>query len=258
MTSKLIKLACSTFACLAAGGALAQAKTDGEWRGTGGAALAMNSGNTTSTNLQLNAGAARATADDKITLGGVINYAKSKVNGADMTTADKWAATGQYDFNLSPQTYAFGKLGMEGDKLTGLSLRNGLSGGLGFKVINTELSTFDLLGGLSYTTDKYSVTKTIGGKTDTRFSRASIYLAETSTHKLSSTVAFTQRLDLYPGLSGDKAMLAKFSAGLAVAMSSTLNLTVSLSDQYNSKPPSGVKKNDIGFFTGVNIKFGAL
>lgn len=258
MTKTLIQLVCSAIACAAAGGALAQAKPDGQWRGTGGAALALNSGNTTSTNVQLNAAAARATADDKITLGAAINYAKSKVNGAETTTADKWAATGQYDFNLSPRTYAFGKLGLEGDKLTGLSLRSGVSGGLGFKVINDEQTTFDLLGGLSYTTDKYSVMKTIGGKTDNRFSRASVYLAETSSHKLSSTVAFTQRLDLYPGLSGDKAVLAKFSAGLAVAMSSTLNLTVSLTDQYNSKPPSGAKKNDVGFFTGVNVKFGAL
>lgn len=258
MTSNLKTLACYAFTCLAAGGALAQAKPDGQWRGNGGAALALNSGNTTSTNLQLNAAAAKATAEDKITLGSVINYAKSKVNGADVTTAEKWAATGQYDFNLSPRTYAFGKLGLEGDKLTALSLRTGVSGGLGFKVINTDATTFDLLGGVGYTTDKYSAPRTIGGKTDTRFARASLYLAETSTHKLSSTVSFTQRLDLYPGLSGDKAMAARFSAGLAVAMSSTLNLTVSLTDQYNSKPPSGVKKNDIGFFTGVNVKFGAL
>ena len=258
MTSNSIKAVCAALGCLAAGGALAQAKTDGLWRGNGGAALSLNSGNTTSSSLQLNADASKATAADKITLGGVINYAKSKLNGVDTTTADKWAGNGQYDFNLSPQAYAFGKLGLESDKLVDLSLRTSLSAGLGYKLVNTDQTTFDLLGGLGYSTDKYSTAQTIGNKTDTGFSRASVYLAEASTHKLSSTVAFKQRLDLYPGMSGDKAMLAKFNAGLAVAMSSTLNLTVSLTDQYDSKPPNAAKKNDVGFFTGVNVKFGAL
>ncbi len=258
MNSISHKLSCIALGITAATGALAQAKTDGQWRGAGGAALSATSGNTSSTSLLLNADAARATAADKITLGGNINYAKSKnAAGVDQTTANKWAGFGQYDYNLTPQLFAFGKLGLEADKLIDLSLRTSLAGGLGYKVINTEQTTFDLFGGLGYTNDKYSVKQTIAGKTDTSFSRASVYLGEASTHQLSPTVAFKQRLELYPGISGDKAMLAKFNAGLAVAMSSTLNLTVGLTDSYNSKPPVGVKKNDLGLFTGINVKFGA-
>lgn len=244
--------------CALSGSALAQAKPDGQWRGNGGAALSMTSGNTETSSLLLNADAQRATAEDKVTLGAAINHAKSKNQGVQQTTADKWAAFGQYDRNLSPELFAFGKLGLEGDRLVKLSLRTTLAGGLGYKVINTETTTFDLLGGAGYSADKYSLAQTIGGKTDTRFSRASVYLAEVSTHKLSSTVAFKQRLDLYPGLSGDKALLAKFDAGLAVAMSGTLNLTVGVTATHNSKPPSGTKSNDFGLFTGVNVKFGAL
>ena len=59
-------------------------------------------------------------------------------------------------------------------------------------------------------------------------------------------------------MSGDKAFLAKFNAGLSVAMSNTMNLTVGVTDAYNSKPGAGLKKNDFGLFTGVNVKFGAL
>ena len=65
MTSNSIKAVCAALGCLAAGGALAQAKTDGLWRGNGGAALSLNSGNTTSSSLQLNADASKATAADK-------------------------------------------------------------------------------------------------------------------------------------------------------------------------------------------------
>jgi uncharacterized protein DUF481 len=79
--------------------ASAQVKTDGEWRGLGGAALSVSSGNTTSSALLVNLDMARATERDKITLGAAVNYAKNKSDGVSRTTANKWAATGQYDYN---------------------------------------------------------------------------------------------------------------------------------------------------------------
>jgi putative salt-induced outer membrane protein len=244
--------------CAASSGAIAQSKADGLWRGSGGAALSASSGNTTASSLLLNADAARETATDKISLGGMINYAKSRIDGVDQTTSNKWAGHGQYDYKLSPRTFVFGRLGLEADKVIDLSLRSALAAGLGYKVVDTDRMSFELFGGLGYTSDKYSVAQTIGSKTDTRFSRASVYLGEASSHQLTPTVSLKQRLDLYPGISGDKAVLATFNAGLAVAMSSTLSLTVGLTDTYNSKPPLGTKSNDVGLFTGINVKFGAV
>jgi hypothetical protein len=37
-----------------------------------------------------------------------------------------------------------------------------------------------------------------------------------------------------------------------------LSLNVGVTDTYNSKPALGFTKNDLGLFTGVNVKFGAL
>lgn len=258
MNANFFKGSLVALACLSSAAAMAQAKTDGLWRGAGGAALSASSGNTNTTSLLITAEAVRATAGDKLTLGGAVNYAKSKTGGVDQTTANKWGGFSQYDYNLSPQLFAFGRLGLESDKLVQLKLRTALAGGLGYKLINTEQTSFEVFGGLGYTTDKYDIARTIAGKTDTSFSRASVYLAEASSHKLSPTVSFKQRLDVYPGVSGDKAVLATFNAGLAVAMSSTLNLTVGLTSAYNSKPPAGTKSNDAGFFTGINVKFGAI
>lgn len=258
MKINLKPVALTVLGCVMGVGVYAQTKTDGEWRGAGGAALSATSGNTSSLALLLNGDATRATSADKITLGGSINYARSKVNGVSQTTADKWALVGEYDYNLSAQMFMFGKLGLEADKLIFLSHRASVAGGLGYKVLNMPDMTFDLYGGLGYVTDKYSAAQTIGGTTGTMFSRVAAYLAEESTHKLSATTSFKQRLDLYPGLSGDKALLAKFNSGLNVAMTSTLSLTVGLTDSYNSKPAAGQKKNDIGLFTGINVKFGAL
>lgn len=244
---------------LAAAAASAQVKTDGEWRGSGGLALSATSGNSSSTVLALNAEMVRATAQDKISLGASSNYARSKdqSTGISSTTANKWASFGQYDYNLSSSLYAFGKLGAEGDALIDLTLRSTLAGGLGLKVINTKETSFNVFGGAAYTSDRYDTAQLIAGRTSKTFNRASLLLGEESSHQLASNTSFKQRLELYPGLSGDKAFLAKFSAGLAVAVSSSLNATVGLTDSYNSKPPAGAKKNDLGLFVGVSVKFGA-
>lgn len=250
------RLAVLAAACAGATPAMAQDKTDGLWRGTGGAALSVTSGNSSTSSLLLSADAVKATTADRVTLGAMTNYARNKTGGVNQTTANKWGAFGQYDYNLSPRTFVFGKLGLEGDELVDLDLRTSLAAGVGYKLIATKETTFELFGGVGYTTDKYDSAKTIGSKTGTRFSRTSLYLGEASSHQLSPTVSFKQRLELYPGLTGDKARLAKLTAGLGVALSSTLNLTVGLTDTYNSKPPAGTKKNDVGLFTGVNVKFG--
>lgn len=248
-----LALAAAVVAC----GAHAETKPDGLWRGNGGAAAAFTSGNSSSSTLSLAIDMARATAADKISLGGNINYGKSKSAGVTTTNTDKWAGFGQYDWNLSPQLFVFGKLGLEGDKLAKLDLRSTVAAGVGYKVIDTKELAFSIFGGAAYSTDKYSVVQTIGSKTDTKFSRSSLFLGEESSHQLSASTSFKQRLELYPGLSGDKAMIAKFNAGLAVAMSGTVSLSVGVTDTYNSKPPAGQKKNDLGVFTGVNVKLGS-
>lgn len=192
-----------------------------------------------------------------LTVGGLIHYAQNKTLGVDQTTMNRWSGFGQYDYNLSPRAFAFSKLSLDGDELIELNQRASLAVGLGYKVIKSDRMTFDVLGGVGYMADKYDIAQNIGGKTGTSFNRANIYLAEASSHQLSSTTSLRQRLDVYSGVSGDKAVLVKFSAGLSVAMNSTLSLTVGLTDTYNSKPALGTKSNDAGLFTGVNVKFGS-
>lgn len=248
-------MAALTLALLAST-AHAQAPTDGRWRGTGGAALAMTAGNSETTAFNLSTDLAAVTTVDKTAVGGAYAYGRSKVAGTNTTTADKWNVYGQYDRNLSSALFAFGKVSFEADKIVKLNLRSGLAGGLGYKLIDTKTHTFSVFGGAAYTADRYDALQTIGGVAGTRFNRTSAYLGEESSHVLSPTTTFKQRLEVLPGLSGDKANLAKFTSTLAVAMSSTMSLTVSVTNNYNSEPPLGRKKNDTGLFTGINVKLG--
>lgn len=229
---------------------------DGHWRGAGGAALSTTSGNTETSSVLLNLDASRATDDDKISLGGVANYARSKKDGVRTTTANKAGAFGQYDRNFAPRWFGFGRLALDKDALIDLSLRSALAGGVGYRVIDTDTTNFTLQGGLGYATERYGSPQTIAGDTDTRFARTSVFLAEESAHKLSETVSLKQRLEANPSIGGERGVLVKFNANLAVALNSTLSLNVGVIDTYNSEPPVGAVNNDLTVFTGVNVKFG--
>lgn len=237
--------------------ARAEIKTDGLWRGTGALAFSATSGNTRSSSLLLNADALRATTQNKVTLGAAATYARNKDGDTTRTTANRWGAFGQYDQNLTARLFAFGRLALDGDELVDLNLRSTVAAGLGYKLVDTKPATVEVFAGGAYSTDRYDTAQTIGDRTGTSFSRASVYLGESGSYQISPSTSFKQRLDLYPGLSGDKALLAKLALGLNVAMSSTLGLNVGVIDTYNSKPPAGAKKNDLSVFTGISVKFGA-
>lgn len=244
-------LFCSGISC-----AMAQTQADGQWRGLAGASFSATSGNSTTNNILLNIDMARKTEIDKISAGAMINYGTGKVDGVKKTITHKWGLNGQYDYNLLPELYVFGKLGLESDRIINLSLRRTLGTGLGYKVINEPNNTFDVFAGVANTHSKYSKSQVIDGTSGTTFSTNSALLGEESTHKLSETLFFKQRVELYPRIGGDGGTLAKASANLGVSLSSAISLNVGLTNNYNSAPASGLKKNDLSLFTGLSVKLG--
>ena len=248
-------LLAATLTTLTLGTAMAD-NTDGQWRGQAGAALNTTSGNTSTQNLLLNLDVARQTEADKISVVGSVNEGKSDVDGQSTTTAGKWSLAGQYDYNLTPDWFGFGKLGFDHDRVIDLSLRTLVGAGLGWHVLKSEPHTFDVYGGLSQTHTRYGHAELIDGDNKTSFRTTGLLLGENSAHRLTDTVSFNQRLEVYPAVSGTRSTLAKFNASLSVAMTSTLSLNVGVVQSYNSKPADGVRKLDSSFFTGINVKLG--
>lgn len=228
----------------------------GRWVGLAGASLAATSGNTSSSALVLNLDLSRLTDQNKTSLSGAVNEARNRNNGVVNTTSGKWSVAGQYDHNLTPVWFALGKLGFERDRVIDLKLRTLSSVGLGYHLVRSDDHTVDVFGGLSYSRETYGVDKTISDDTGRRFSSTAILMGQETSHKLTDTVFFKQRLEFYNGISGQLDKLIRFNASLNVAMTRTLSLSVSLIDTYNSRPANGQKKNDASLLTGVNVKLG--
>lgn len=236
-----------------AGAAFAQAtvKDDGRWRASFGLGASHASGNTRATSLSLNADAVKATQQDKVSLYGNAQYASS----AGKTTGEQFRLGSRYDHNLGTQWFGFGGLDLERNKFANLKLRSQLSGGLGYHLIKHDRTTFDLFGGLGYTSDKYIAAMLIDGANRSAYNYASLVLGEESTHKLSDSTSFKQRLTLVPNLKNSGEYRANWDAGLAVAMSKTMNLNVGFSLARNSEPGPGRKATDTLLTTGISVKF---
>lgn len=236
-----------------AGAAHAQAtvKPDGQFRAALGLGASLSSGNSKATNLSLVGDGVRATSNSKWSLYGTMQYARSGGN----TTADQLRLGTRYDQDLSAALFGFGSLDFERNRFANLALRSQLGAGLGWHVIQNDSTRFDVFGGLAYTSDKYKTAMVVDGRSRDSYGYVSMLLGEESTHKLTETTSFKQRLTVVPNLKNRGEFRANWDAGLAVAMSKTMNLNVGFAYAHNSEPGPGRKATDTLLTTGVSVKF---
>ena len=125
-------------------------------------------------------------------------------------------------------------------------------------MIKTPENQWDVFGGVAYRIDKYNgLGVSINNEVVTKLNATELLLGEESAHKLTESTSFKQKFVVSPNLSSSKGVRATFDTGLLVALNKTMSLNVTLQDRYDSLSQSPVKKNDILFFTGINVKFGS-
>lgn len=240
-------LALGAFAlALASQTAHAQNTPDGRWHGGLSVSGALASGNSSSRTLAANTDASIATAEDKLSLYGIANYGRNKVDGIDTTTANLLRLGGRYDFNLGPQWFSFAGAEAETNKAGGVRDRYSLNGGGGYHLVKNDANSWDIFSGVGYTDTRLTDGNRANG--------AQVLFGEESSHKLSETTSLKQRLVYYPDGEelGDR---ATFDAGLATLISGGWTLNVGLSSRYASRVPVGTKKTDNLLTVGFGYKF---
>lgn len=240
-----------TLGALGTAQAQATLKTDGQWRAVLGLGASLSSGNSEASNLSITGDAVRATDQNKTSLYGNLQYARS----SGKTTGEQLRLGGRYDHNLSADLFAFGGLDLERNKFSNLELRSQLSGGLGLHVLKGPTTTLDVFGGLGFTSERYIDPMVIDGAKRSSYSYPAVLLGEESTHKLSDTTTFKQRLTVVPNLKNHGEYRANWDAGLSVSMTKSMNLNVGVSVAHNSEPGAGRKSTDSLLTTGVSVKF---
>lgn len=215
------------------------------WTGNFGGGLALTSGNSDTKNFNISFALLRdPKTKNVIKLNGLyLRGDKDKNSIIDRTSA---ALRDEYTF--SKRVFAFGQLDYLRDKFKDILYLWSPTGGLGYKLINTDavLMTVDTgLGGI-WERNPGKATQKSGAMSS----------AERLNWKLSKTSSITQSVS---GLwkTGDFSdALYNLSTGVAASLTRNSELKFEVIDIYKTRPPVvTLKKNDVAVVTAVVLKF---
>jgi putative salt-induced outer membrane protein YdiY len=218
------------------------------WDGGGNFGLALARGNSDTTNLALGFNAERPTTTDKWTIQAASIYSTSVTNGISSTSANALGGFIRYDRNLTKKLFAFGLFAGSYDHAQDLNVRISPSGGLGYHLIASPLTTLDLLGGFGYTYENYrdGVTNNLMNAT----------IGDEFMHKFTANTTVNQDFYFFPYLNDGGGYRGVFDFGLASKLYRAVTWNLNFGDRYNSRPVAGKKDNDVLLTTGLGLTFG--
>jgi len=218
------------------------------WSGFLDTGLSVARGNSETLNFTLSGQAVRKTSRDTITVYASSMFANNGTGGPTKTTANSIGGGLRIDLNVTNRVFVYGLTDFYHDEFQQLDLRNILAGGLGYHVINTKPTTFDVYGGGTFNQSYYSTPLT--RKT------GEIMAGESLSHSVANRTTFSERFEFFPNISDTGEYRFTFDAHAVTKLSGWLGWQVSFDDLYVSNPPTGIKTNDLVLSTGLRLTFG--
>jgi putative salt-induced outer membrane protein len=229
------------------------------WSGLLDTGLSLTRGNSESLTYNLSGKAARVTDLDKISVYTTAIYTDSTVDHINSTTAHAIRGGIRGDLNVGDKFFVFGFTDFEYDQFQDLDLRNVVGGGLGYHIVNTKATTFDVFAGGDYDQDFFgaiAATATAPAMAAVTRKTGEVDLGETFNAKINNRTTITQQFSLYPNVSNTGTYRFQFDTTAATKLKNWLSWQVTYSDRFLSDPLPGFKKNDLLLSTGVRLTFG--
>jgi putative salt-induced outer membrane protein len=174
-----------------------------------------------------------------------------------IVSAERWETRGQTNYTVSGDLFAFGGLRYEHDLFDGFQYQASLTGGMGYKIINSDDTKLTAQAGVGYrrlrpeTIIKDDIGQVIS-RTPLDASGDAIATAGVDfSHAFTKTTVFTNKFLMEAGSSDT---LLHDELALTVKMSDKLALSVGYAITDNTKPPAPLKKLDT--LASVNLVFG--
>jgi len=225
------------------------------WSGMLDTGLSETRGNSALLAFSLAGKAARVAKRNKLSLYSNIVYATDNTTPPSRTTANSIQGGARFDYNLKPRVFVFAIADFAYDEFQHLDLRSVLGGGLGYHVIKTENTTFDVFAGGDYDREKFSPNPPLV-LTNTTRNVAEIDAGEELSWKLNHRVSLNERFSVFPNLSDLGQYRFQFDATAATKLKNWLSWQITVSDRYLSNPLPGLKSNDELLSTGLRLTFG--
>jgi putative salt-induced outer membrane protein len=213
------------------------------WSGKGQAGYVMSRGNSdaSSANGILDVFFVQDQWNHEGTLDGL--YGKS----AGIVSAERWDAREQTNYAITPPLYAFGALSYQADKFSGFQYQASVTGGIGYKFIDTSTTKLSAQVGAGYRAlrpellikdDSGAVVERIPEQSDSSVVGVGGLNFE---QDFNANTKLTDKLIVESGSANTSTTNA---LALEVKMSKKLSLAAGYGIVNNSKPPAGLKRLD--------------
>jgi len=223
------------------------------WQGGIAVGFGLTGGNSATKNLALAFSGIRTGLHDKLTLYEDSVYSTNDLAPAGTrVTANTNRGGARYDRDITTRLFAFVNTDFSTDALQDLNLRYVLGGGLGVHLIKRDATTFDLLGGANYTHEDYTQ---LAPAPHLIHSFSAAQVGDEFLHKIGKSTVITQRAFFYPDFQSSGDYRATFDFGTVTKFNKWLGWQNTFGDVYVTNPPTGKKKNDVVFTTGLNVRF---
>ena len=234
------------------------------WSGTLDTGLSLTRGNSANLSYTLAGRAVRQTERDKIGVYATAVYGKTETTTPATVTAHQITGGIRGDINFTARWFAFAGTDFNSNALQHLDLQNVVDGGIGAHMVKTKTTVFDLFAGAGYNQEYFGAytlpnptppPATISFPAVTQ-RNAEANAGEQFDTKFGSRSTFTETFNYFPNLSGPSGYRHNFNSILSTAISRWLGWQLSLTDNFLSNPPTGIKRNDLLLSTGLRLTFG--
>jgi putative salt-induced outer membrane protein len=234
------------------------------WTGAVDMGLSLTKGNSSTLTYNLATRAVRVTDVEKITVYTTTVYGRNDNTSPSQTIAHETRGGIRADINFATKLFGFAFTDFDSNELQHLSLQNVIGGGVGYHALKTPNTTFDLFGGASYNQEyfsAYTLPNAAPPPATTSFpavtvKNAELVAGEEFTTKISGRTTFNENFSLYPGISGPGGYRFTLNSTASTRVKAWLGWQVTFSDNFLSKPPFGLKGNDVLLSTGFRVTFG--
>ena len=223
------------------------------WEGGVNVGFGLTAGNSETKNLAMAFTGTRTGLHDKLSLyEGSVYSTNGLAPAGTRVTANTNKGGARYDHDIAPRLFAFVNADFFTDALQDLNLRSVFGGGLGLHAIKTANTTLDFLGGIVYTRENYTQ---LAPLPHLIHNFAAAQIGDEFMHKLHGSTVITQKAYFFPDFSDASEYRATFDFGTVTKINKWLGWQNMFGDVYVTNPPTGKKKNDVVFTTGLNVTF---
>lgn len=208
---------------------LTAAKFWQNWKGEGQIGASQSSGNTNSVGLSAGVALARKGIDWTYRFRAQADY--QRTNGK--TSVERYLTELEPQYRIDDRTFAYGLTRWEHDRILGYDTRWNLSGGLGYKVVDSKKMTLSLKGGPAFRQTDF-----VNGGDDTELTAlAGLDFG----WQLSPTLRLTQ---VASTIIGEANSSTSSQTALNAKLTGALSARIAYSAQIDTSPPPGIEKVD--------------